>query len=62
MNKLDQETCTHGVVFDKSKITPEMSTSEIRKLFPRLFGDCPFKCGFYGIAYASTEHYLYGDW
>jgi hypothetical protein len=35
---------------------------EIRKRWPRLMGKCPLGCGFSGIAYASYEHYLYGDW
>lgn len=35
---------------------------EIRKRWPRLAGSCPKGCGFNGIAYASYEHYIYGDW
>lgn len=34
----------------------------IRKRWPRLDGACPKGCGFYGIAYASYAHYIYGDW
>lgn len=38
------------------------TTPEIRKRFPRLCGPCPKGCGYDGIAYASMEHYIYGDW
>ena len=38
------------------------ATPEIRKRFPRLCGECPKGCGYNGIAYASFEHYTYGDW
>lgn len=41
---------------------PVNATSKIRKRFPRLDGKCPKGCGFYGAAYASYEHYIYGDW
>lgn len=41
---------------------PVNATHEIRKRWPRLFGPCPKRCGFNGIAYASTDHYYYGDW
>jgi hypothetical protein len=34
----------------------------IRKRWPRLNGPCPKGCGFNGIAYASSSHYIYGDW
>jgi hypothetical protein len=36
--------------------------AEIRKRWPRLQGTCPKGCGFVGIAYASPEHYIAGDW
>lgn len=36
--------------------------SEIRKRWPRLVGLCPKGCGYFGIAYASYSHYIYGDW
>lgn len=38
------------------------ATAEIRKRWPRLSGHCPKGCGFYGAAYASYAHYIYGDW
>lgn len=56
------KNCKHGLTFDASKITNEMSTSEVRKLFPRLCGLCPLNCGYNGIAYVSGEHFIYGDW
>ena len=38
------------------------ASAAVRKRWPRLHGSCPKGCGFNGIAYASTAHYLYGDW
>lgn len=38
------------------------ATAEIRKRWPRMEGQCPKGCGFYGCAYASYAHYIYGDW
>lgn len=35
---------------------------EIRDYWPRLYGKCPKACGYEGIAYASTAHYVAGDW
>lgn len=56
--------CTHGVVFDEEEYrrTPNMDPYEVRKRWPRLFGECPLGCGYSGIAYASHLHYLAGDW
>lgn len=34
---------------------------EIRKRWPRFDGECP-DCGKHLIAYASSEHYIFGDW
>ena len=57
--------CTHDVTFDK-EAARGLKVEEIRKRWPRGYftGDkpCPKGCGFVGIAYASYEHYLYGDW
>jgi hypothetical protein len=41
---------------------PVNATAKIKKLWPRLSGKCPKGCGYNGIAYASYEHYIYGDW
>ncbi len=54
--------CDHGLTFDETKVNDQMSTAEVRKLYPRLFGECPKKCGYTGIAYASYMHYIMGDW
>lgn len=70
--------CDHGVTFDEEEakrilgswapsdpadcIMGNPKHSEVRRRFPRLRGACPKGCGFVGIAYASKEHYLYGDW
>jgi hypothetical protein len=53
--------CYHGVTFDVDE-AEGLSTQEIRKRWPRLYGPCPLGCGYEGIAYASTAHYVYGDW
>lgn len=37
-------------------------TREVRHRWPRLDGPCPKGCGYCGIAYASTAHYIMGDW
>lgn len=70
--------CDHGVTFDLEEakrilgdwqptnpaefICGNPKHSEVRKRFPRLSGACPLGCGYSGIYYASTEHYIYGDW
>lgn len=43
---------------------PVNATSEIRKRWPRgwFTKEKPCACGFVGIAYASSAHYIYGDW
>lgn len=43
-------------------IMGDPNTENVRKRFPRLCGLCPKGCGYNGIAYASMDHYLYGDW
>ncbi len=53
--------CDHGVKFDPED-ADSLSVEEIRELYPRLAGRCPKGCGFEGIAYASKEHFVYGDW
>lgn len=53
--------CDHGVSFDE-KAAQNLTTKEIRERWPRLAGECPKKCGFKGFAYASLEHFVYGDW
>lgn len=74
----DPETCDHGVTFDKEEadkilagwfpksvedfIMGNPGSDEVRKRWPRLHGVCPKGCGYQGIAYASTYHYIAGDW
>jgi len=60
-NKEQIAKCDHGVKFDLEE-AKQISTLEVRKRFPRLYGPCPKGCGYNGIAYASTAHYVYGDW
>lgn len=58
---LEKSNCDHGLSFDLDA-AEHMTTQEIRKVFPRLYGLCPKGCGFNGIAYVSKAHYVYGDW
>lgn len=53
--------CDHGVTFDAAA-AGSLGVNEIRKRWPRLSGKCPKDCGYNGIAYASTQHYVWGDW
>lgn len=57
----DRIECDHGVGFDEDH-AKLMDTYEIRRVYPRLNGECPKGCGYVGIAYASKEHYYMGDW
>lgn len=55
--------CDHGVTFDEAEARRiNADAYEVRKRWPRLDGACPRGCGFSGIGYASTAHYLMGDW
>lgn len=56
-----QVACDHGVTFDQVAAAP-MTVAEVRAKYPRLDGPCPKGCGFHGIAYKSTAHFVYGDW
>jgi len=60
-NKAQTAKCDHGLKFDL-EAAQNMSVSEIRRVYPRLYGPCPKGCGYDGIAYVSTAHYVYGDW
>ena len=53
--------CSHGVEFD-ADAARGLSAEEVRRRWPRGWGPCPLGCGFHGIAYASFEHYIAGDW
>jgi hypothetical protein len=71
-------SCTHGVLFDEAEAEKVLGSwtpkdpvdfimgnpkhAEVRARWPRLHGKCPLGCGFEGIAYASSEHYIMGDW
>jgi hypothetical protein len=61
MSVTEDPKCDHGVTFD-SKESEGLSAYEVRRRWPRLFGECPKGCGFKGIGYASFEHYIAGDW
>lgn len=53
--------CDHGVTYDPT-YGRMMLNYEVRERYPRLDGECPRGCGYKGIAYASYEHYVAGDW
>jgi hypothetical protein len=50
----------HIPKFD-SELAKNMSWIEVREKFPRYYGKCE-ECGESLIAYASTEHFVMGDW
>lgn len=55
--------CDHGVTFDlEAAQRLNLSSWEVQRRWPRLWGRCPKGCGYVGIAYASMAHYIYGDW
>lgn len=56
----DPATCSHPDVRFDSMCAKGLSSSEVRRLWPR--GSHCKHCGFRGIIYASYEHYLRGDW
>lgn len=64
MTSTNPDKCDHGVKFDE-RVAKNLDTYRVRALFPRGFftpeSPCPH-CGFIGIVYASTAHYVYGDW
>jgi hypothetical protein len=55
------DSCDHGLSFD-AEAASGLEAFQVRRRWPRLFGLCPEGCGFNGIAYASGEHYVAGDW
>jgi dTMP kinase len=61
---LTTEGCTHPmpawVTFDV-EAAKGLTVAEIRRRWPRYDGPCP-KCGMNVIHYASTAHYIDGDW
>jgi hypothetical protein len=70
-NRLEYEAylaaggCAHSKcipIYDSERVRKKiMSAEEVRRLYPRFFGNCP-DCGQQLIQYASFEHYLAGDW
>jgi ssDNA-binding Zn-finger/Zn-ribbon topoisomerase 1 len=55
--------CTHEnvkVEFDE-EAAKGMDEYQVRERWPRFFGNCP-DCGVMLIKYASTAHFIYGDW
>jgi hypothetical protein len=53
--------CDHGITFD-AVAARGLPAVEVQRRWPRGWGECPKGCGYTGIAYASYEHYLAGDW
>jgi hypothetical protein len=52
--------CEHWPKFDYAAARG-LSAEEVRRRWPRFHGKCR-QCGFNGIAYASFQHQLAGDW
>jgi len=64
INEAFQEACEHPKTtppFDAEEARKLNDAGEVRKKFPRFFGQCP-DCGAQVIGYASYEHYIMGDW
>jgi hypothetical protein len=60
-NERTSGDCDHGVEFDYAAAAG-LDAYAVRRRWPRLMGVCPKGCGYSGIAYASAEHYVCGDW
>lgn len=59
---LRQRNCKHGVEFNaEAWRAGNYTPAEVRDRWPRHYGTCK-RCGWEGIAYASREHYVAGDW
>jgi hypothetical protein len=58
--KSPHDGCTHGIAFPEH--ARNLPVREIRKQYPRLDGQCPLGCGYFGIYYADMYHYIAGDW
>jgi hypothetical protein len=52
--------CEHKSVAFDADAACGLGAQEVRKRWPRFQGRC--SCGFFGVAYASPEHYTCGDW
>lgn len=65
-NRLLREAPARGGDPALAFVLGSTATAEIQRRWPRgrftAEKPCPFGCGFVGIAYASYEHYLCGDW
>lgn len=59
--KHDDLPCDHGLKFDATT-SDKLTCHQVRSFYPRLDGRCPKGCGYVGIAYVSTEHFVAGDW
>lgn len=58
-----KDKCPHEKVqptFDE-RTARDCSAKMVRKLWPRFDGTCP-DCEQHLILYASTAHFIYGDW
>jgi hypothetical protein len=49
----------HVPTFD-AEAARGLTSAEVQRRWPRWSGTCT--CGFYGVSYASYEHYIAGDW
>ena len=62
-SQAEQEECYHvnAIPNYPDDAFDNLSSAEVRKRFPRFFGDCP-DCGQPFIGYSSLKHYISGDW
>ncbi len=61
-NRMEKKAQADGEAWRSGNFYFDIATRIIRSRWPRLFGACPFGCGFEGIAYASRAHLEWGDW
>lgn len=63
LTKKRRGTCDHSKAIPdvKDSDLDGLSAEQVRKRFPRYSGPCP-ECGKSVIAYASSKHYIAGDW
>lgn len=55
--------CDHDIIFDEDvALILRLTSTQVRKRWPRLDGVCKKGCGYEGIFYASRAHYVFGDW
>ena len=58
---VDKTQCMEHVPPFNESAAKGLSPKQVRRRWPRFSGKCE-ACGYEGVAYASAEHYIAGDW